>query len=46
MIDIEAKIYTPIATALRTAHSGVSVSGEYVKAPSEFPLVSIVEADN
>jgi len=46
VIDIEAKIYTPIATALRTAHSGVSVSGEYVKAPSEFPFVSIVEADN
>ena len=46
MIDIEAKVYTPIATALRTAHPGVSVSGEYVKAPSEFPFVSIVEEDN
>ena len=46
MIDIEAKVYTPIATALRSNHSGISVSGEYVKAPSEFPFVSIVEADN
>ena len=46
MIDVESKIYTPIATALRTAHSGVTVSGEYVRTPSEFPFVSIIEEDN
>lgn len=46
MIDVEAKVYTPIATALREAFKGIEVSGEYVKAPSEFPFVSIVEADN
>lgn len=46
MIDVEAKVYTPIATALRDAFPGIEVSGEYVKAPSEFPHVSIVEADN
>lgn len=46
MIDIEKEVYTPIADALHTAHPDVSVSGEYVKAPSEFPFVSIVEADN
>lgn len=46
MIDVEAKVYTLISAALREAFEGIEVSGEYVKAPSEFPFVSIVEADN
>lgn len=46
MIDVESKVYTPIATALRSAFQGIDVSGEYVNAPSVFPHVSIVEADN
>lgn len=46
MIDIEAKIFTMIAEALRAAFPGVTVNGEYVNAPSKFPFVSVVEADN
>jgi len=46
VIDIESKVYGPIATALYGAFPGIAVSGEYVNAPSEFPFVSIVEADN
>jgi hypothetical protein len=46
VIDIENQVYTPIATELRTSFPGISVSGEYVKAPSAFPHVSIVEQDN
>lgn len=46
MIDVESKVYTPIAVALRDAFSGIFVSGEYVKAPSNFPHVSLVEMDN
>lgn len=46
MIDIENQIYTPIAEALREKFHGISVSGEYVNAPSKFPHVSIVEQDN
>lgn len=46
MIDVESKVYTPIAVALRDAFSGIFVSGEYVKAPSRFPHVSLVEMDN
>ena len=46
MHDIERQIYTPIARALRTAFPGINVSDEYVPAPSSFPHVSIVEADN
>lgn len=46
MIDIERQIYTPIADALRKQFKGISVSGEYVNAPSKFPYVSIIEQDN
>lgn len=46
MIDIESKVYGPITAALRSQFSGIAISGEYVNAPSEFPFVSIVEADN
>lgn len=46
MKDVESKVYTPIAVALRDAFSGISVTGEYVKAPSSFPHASIVEMDN
>ena len=46
MIDIESKVYTPIAQALRAAHPGIHVMGDYVNVPSAFPHVSIVESDN
>ena len=44
MIDIESKVYTPVAKALRDA--GATVKGVYVNAPSKFPFVSITESDN
>lgn len=46
MIDVENDIFNAVATALRSAHSGVYVVGEYVATPPQFPAVSIVEADN
>lgn len=46
MIDVENLIYTPIAEALRAEFPGITVSGQYVPAPSGFPFVSIVEQDN
>lgn len=46
MIDLENDIYTAVATALRTAHPSVYVTGEYVNAPPSFPAVSIVENGN
>ncbi len=46
MIDIERKVYTPIAETLRKRFPGISVSGEYVNSPAKFPYVSIVEQDN
>ena len=46
MNNIEAKIFDPIATALRAEFDGIYVTGEYVDAPPSFPAVSIIEADN
>lgn len=46
MIDYETEIFSTVATALRSAHSGIFVAGEAVAAPSSFPAVTLVEADN
>lgn len=46
MIDIEPKVYTQLANALRNQFTGIDVSMQYVPAPSKFPHVSIVEIDN
>lgn len=46
MIDIESDVFKKISTALRDEYTNMFVTGEYVKAPSSFPAVSIVEADN
>lgn len=44
--DIETLVYTPLARELREAFPGIFVTGEYVRSPSNFPHVSIVESDN
>jgi hypothetical protein len=46
MIDIESEIFTAIASAVRNKYPGAYVVGEYVKSPSKFPCVSVVEIDN
>lgn len=46
MIDMESALFTELASALRAAYPGVTVTGEYINAPPKFPYVSIVEADN
>lgn len=46
MIDIDNELYDQVANALMTAFPSIHVTGEYVKAPSAFPSVSIVEIDN
>lgn len=33
MIDIESKVYTPIAEQLREKYPGIDVAGEYINAP-------------
>lgn len=46
MIDIEEDVFTIVATALRSKHTGITVYSELVLAPSVFPCVCIEEADN
>lgn len=46
MIDIENEIFNKINIELCSRFPGINVSGEYVRSPSSFPCVSIVEADN
>lgn len=46
MIDLEADVFSYVAAKLRSTHSGVWCSGEYIASPAKFPAVTIVEADN
>lgn len=46
MIDCENEVYTRLAKVLREKFPGINVAGEYVKAPSSFPHVSITQSDN
>ena len=46
MINVENEIFNIVATAVRTAYPGAFVVGEYVKSPSRFPCVSVIEIDN
>lgn len=46
MIDVEREIFSIIAKGLREKYPTVYIVGEYVKSPSKFPCVSIIEMDN
>lgn len=46
MIDCENEVYTRLAKVLRERFPGINMTGEYVKAPSSFPHVSITQSDN
>lgn len=46
MIEIEAKVYSPIATALMGEYSGIYVTSEPAPTPSKNLAVSIVQMDN
>ena len=46
MIDIEYAIFDRVAMQVREVFPGIFMTGEYVKSPSSFPAVSLVEMDN
>ena len=46
MINVENQIFDIIAKAIENEYPKAYVVGEYVKAPSQFPCISIVEMDN
>ena len=46
MLDFLNEIFTTVANAVRAAHSGVTVTGEYTRKPSKFPAVTLDETEN
>ena len=46
MIDIESTVFNRVATKVREQFPDIYMTGEYVKSPSSFPAVSLVEMDN
>ena len=46
MIDVESEIFNKVAEAVRAAYPSAFVSGEYVRTPSRFPFVSLIEMSN
>ncbi len=46
MINIENEIFDRVAKSVRNAYPSVFISGEYIKTPSKFPFVSLIEMSN
>ena len=46
MIDIESMVFDRVATRVREQFPNIFIAGEYVKSPSSFPAVSLMEMDN
>lgn len=46
MIDMEAEIFNEVSKRVRERYPDIFMTGEYVKTPSSFPCVSLVEVDN
>lgn len=46
MYNVESLVLTDIAKVLREEFDTIDIASEYVRQPSKFPHVSIVESDN
>lgn len=46
IIDIEFNLFSELSEAVRERYPNINMTGEYVKSPSDFPCVSLVEVDN
>ncbi len=46
MIDIENEVFDEVSAKVRAEFPNIFMTGEYVKSPSSFPCVSLVEIDN
>lgn len=46
MIDVETMLFSNVSAMVRERFPGIYMTGEYVKSPSDFPCVSLVEVDN
>ena len=46
MINVENEIFNAVAKAVRVSYPSISISGEYIRTPSKFPFVSLIEMSN
>ena len=46
MIDVETELFSEVESKVRERYQNIYMTGEYVKSPSDFPCVSLVEVDN
>ena len=46
MIDCENEIFSKVTESVRQAYPSAFISSEYVRTPSQFPFVSLVEMSN
>lgn len=46
MIDVETELFSEVEGKVREKYPDIYMTGEYVKSPSDFPCVSLVEVDN
>jgi len=46
LINIEEELFSTVSAAVRTKYPKIYMVGEYVKSPSSFPCVSLIEMDN
>lgn len=46
MIDLETEIFNEVSAKVREKYPSIFMAGEYVKSPSVFPCISLVEVDN
>ena len=46
MINVEIEIFNIVSAKVREEYPSVFIMGEYVKSPSSFPCVSLIESDN
>lgn len=46
MIDVENELFSEVSSRVRERYPDIYMTGEYVKSPSDFPCVSLVEVDN
>ena len=46
MINVENEIFDRVADSVRAAYPSAFISGEYIRTPSKFPFVSLIEMSN
>ena len=46
MIDIENEVFNKVAESVKAVYPSVFISGEYIRTPSKFPFVSLMEMSN